>query len=122
MKKLLLLGVVACAIALSVFARQSSAKESDDAEIRAMEAAMAKAFAAKDLDHGLALGDGVPLHVDLRVGGLMALALVIGWLTDTPPLVRFTWSATGAVGRQRAERSDLDIRSASRLLATQGQQ
>ena len=54
MKKMLLLGVVACAVALSVIAQQSSAKESDEAEIRAMEAAMVKGFAAKDLDHGLA--------------------------------------------------------------------
>ncbi len=54
MKKLMLLGAVAGAIALFVFARQSSAKESDEAEIRAMEAAMIKAYAAKDLDHGLA--------------------------------------------------------------------
>jgi len=54
MKKLVILGAVAGAIALFIFARQSSAKESDDAEIRATEAAMIKAFAAKDLDHGLA--------------------------------------------------------------------
>ena len=55
MKKLLILGAVAGAIALFVFARQSNAKESDEAEIRAMEAAMIKAFAAKDLDRALAL-------------------------------------------------------------------
>ena len=54
MKKLVILGVVAGAIALFVFARQSSAKESDEAKIRAMEAAMIKAYAAKDLDKGLA--------------------------------------------------------------------
>jgi ketosteroid isomerase-like protein len=54
MKKLLLFGVLAGAIALFAVAQQSSAKESDEAEIRAMEAAMIKAFAAKDLDHGLA--------------------------------------------------------------------
>src|SRR5258708_18631968 len=54
MKKLMILGAVAGAIALFIFARQSSAKESDDAEIRAMSAAMIKAFAAKDLDHALA--------------------------------------------------------------------
>ena len=54
MKKLVVLGAVAGAIALFVFARQSSAKESDEAEIRAMEAAMIKGYAAKDLDHGLA--------------------------------------------------------------------
>jgi ketosteroid isomerase-like protein len=53
-KKLAILGVLAGAIALLVFARQSSAKESDEAEIRAMEAAMIKAFAAKDLDTALA--------------------------------------------------------------------
>jgi ketosteroid isomerase-like protein len=35
-------------------ARQSSAKESDETEIRTMEAAMIKAYAAKDLDNGLA--------------------------------------------------------------------
>jgi ketosteroid isomerase-like protein len=54
MKKLVILGTVAGAIALFVFARQSSAKESDEAAIRAMEAAMIKAYAAKDLDNGLA--------------------------------------------------------------------
>ena len=54
MKKLVILGAVAGAIALFVFAQQSNAKESDEAEIRAMEAAMIKAFAAKDLDHALA--------------------------------------------------------------------
>jgi ketosteroid isomerase-like protein len=54
MKKLLLLGVVAGAIALFVIAQQSSAKESDEAEIRAMEAAMMKGNEAKDLDHALA--------------------------------------------------------------------
>ena len=54
MKKLLILGAVAGTIALFVFAQQSSAKGSDEAEIRAMEAAMIKAFAAKDLDNGLA--------------------------------------------------------------------
>ena len=55
MKKLaILLGVVAGAIALFVFAQQSNAKESDEAEIRAMEAALMKGFAAKDLDNALA--------------------------------------------------------------------
>jgi ketosteroid isomerase-like protein len=54
MKKLVLLGAVAGAIAVFIFARQSSAKESDEAEIRAMETAMFKAYAAKDLDKGLA--------------------------------------------------------------------
>jgi len=54
MKKLVILVAVAGAIALFVIAQQSNAKESDEAEIRAMEAAMIKAFAAKDLDHGLA--------------------------------------------------------------------
>jgi ketosteroid isomerase-like protein len=54
MKKLVILAMVAGAIALSVFAQQSNAKESDEAEIRAMEAATVKAFAAKDLDHALA--------------------------------------------------------------------
>jgi len=54
MKKLVILGAVAGAIVLLVFARQSSAKASDEAEIRAMEAAMVKAYAAKDLDKGLA--------------------------------------------------------------------
>src|SRR5580658_9177776 len=50
MKKLMILGAVLGAIALFVFARQSSAKESNEAEIRAMEAAMIEAYAAKDLD------------------------------------------------------------------------
>ena len=54
MKKLLILGALAGAIALSVFAQQSSAKESDEAQIRAMEAAMIEGYAAKDLDKGLA--------------------------------------------------------------------
>jgi ketosteroid isomerase-like protein len=54
MKKLVILGAVAGAIVLLVFARQSSAKASDEAEIRGMEAAMIKAYAAKDLDKGLA--------------------------------------------------------------------
>ncbi|MBF6570166.1 MAG: nuclear transport factor 2 family protein [Candidatus Binataceae bacterium] len=54
MKKLVMLGAVAGAIALFSFALQLSAKQSDKAEIRAMEAAMIKAYAAKDLDHGLA--------------------------------------------------------------------
>jgi ketosteroid isomerase-like protein len=54
MKKLVILGALVGAMALFVFARQSSAKESDEAEIRAMEAAMIEAFAAKDLDHALA--------------------------------------------------------------------
>ena len=54
MKKLVILGAVAGAIALFLFGRQSGAKESDEAAIRAMEAAMIKAYAEKDLDHGLA--------------------------------------------------------------------
>jgi len=54
MKKLVILGAVAGAIALFVFALQSNAKESDEAEIRAMEAAMIEAYAAKDLDNALA--------------------------------------------------------------------
>ena len=54
MKKLLLLGALAGAIALFVFAQQSNAKESDEAEIRAMEAAMITGYAAKDLDRALA--------------------------------------------------------------------
>jgi ketosteroid isomerase-like protein len=54
MKKLMILSAAAVAIALFVFAQQSRAKESDEAEIRAMEAAMIKAYAAKDLDKGLA--------------------------------------------------------------------
>jgi len=54
LKKLTILAAVAVALALFFFARQSTAKESDEAEIRAMEAAMIKAFAAKDLDNGLA--------------------------------------------------------------------
>jgi ketosteroid isomerase-like protein len=54
MKKLMILGAVLGAIALFVFARQSSAKESNEAEIRAMEAAMIEAYAAKDLDKALA--------------------------------------------------------------------
>ena len=54
MKKLMIVGAVLGAIALFVFARQSSAKESNEAEIRAMEAAMIEAYAAKDLDKGLA--------------------------------------------------------------------
>ena len=54
MKKVLTVGVLAGVLALSVFARPSVAKESDEAEIRAMEAAMIKAFAAKDLDAALA--------------------------------------------------------------------
>ena len=54
MKKLAILGAVAGAIALLVFVRQSSAKESDEAAIRAMEAAMIRAYAAKDLDNALA--------------------------------------------------------------------
>jgi ketosteroid isomerase-like protein len=54
LKKLIVLGAVGCALALLVFVRPSSAKGSDEAEIRAMEAAMIKAFEAKDLDHALA--------------------------------------------------------------------
>jgi len=54
MKRLVLLAAVAGAIALLVFAQHSSAKQSDQAEIRTMEAAMLKAYAAKDLDRGLA--------------------------------------------------------------------
>lgn len=50
----MIVGAVLGAIALFVFARQSSAKESNEAEIRAMEAAMIEAYAAKDLDKGLA--------------------------------------------------------------------
>lgn len=55
MKKLAILGVLAGAIALFVFAQPSNAKESDEAEIRAMEAAMMKGFAARDLDSALAV-------------------------------------------------------------------
>jgi ketosteroid isomerase-like protein len=55
LKKLAILGLVACAIALFVLAQQSNAKESDEAEIRAMEAAMMKGFAARDLDTALAV-------------------------------------------------------------------
>ena len=55
MKKLPILGLVAGAIALFVLAQQSNAKESDEAEIRAMEAAMMKGFAARDLDSALAV-------------------------------------------------------------------
>jgi ketosteroid isomerase-like protein len=55
LKKLAILGLVAGAIALFVFAQQSNAKESDEAEIRAMEAAMMKGFAARDLDNALAV-------------------------------------------------------------------
>jgi len=54
LKKLVILGAVAGALALFVFVPQPGAKESDEAEIRAMEAAMIKAFAAKDLDNALA--------------------------------------------------------------------
>jgi len=54
MKKLVILAAVVGAIALFVFARQSNAKERDEAQIRAMESAMVKAYAAKDLDNGLA--------------------------------------------------------------------
>ena len=54
MKRLMVLGVLAVSIALLVLARQSSAKESDEAEIRAMEAQMIKDYAAKDLDKALA--------------------------------------------------------------------
>ncbi|MGB8681284.1 MAG: nuclear transport factor 2 family protein [Candidatus Binatus sp.] len=54
MKKLVIMGALVGAIALFVFAQPSSAKESDEAEIRTMEAAMMTAFAAKDLDHALA--------------------------------------------------------------------
>jgi hypothetical protein len=55
LKKLAILGVLAGAIALLVFAQQSNAKESDEAEIRTMEAAMMKGFAARDLDNALAV-------------------------------------------------------------------
>ena len=57
MKRLLMLGALASAIALSVFARPSIsiAKGSDEAEIRAMEAQMIKDYAAKDLDKALAV-------------------------------------------------------------------
>ena len=55
MKKLAILGLVAGAIALFIFAQQSSAKESDEAGIRAMEAALIKGFAARDLDKALAV-------------------------------------------------------------------
>jgi ketosteroid isomerase-like protein len=54
LKKLAILGVLAGAIALFVFAQQSNAKDSDEAEIRAMEAATMKGFAARDLDNALA--------------------------------------------------------------------
>jgi ketosteroid isomerase-like protein len=54
MKKLMVLGAIAGAIALFVFAGPSSAKDRDEAQIRAMEAAMIKAYGARDLDHGLA--------------------------------------------------------------------
>jgi ketosteroid isomerase-like protein len=54
LKKLVILGAVAGALALLFFVRQPGAKESDEAEIRAMEAAMIKAFAAKNLDNALA--------------------------------------------------------------------
>jgi ketosteroid isomerase-like protein len=55
LKKLAISGAVAVAIALFVFAQQSNAKESDEAEIRAMEDIMIKAFAARDLNHALAV-------------------------------------------------------------------
>jgi ketosteroid isomerase-like protein len=55
LKKQAILGLVAGAIALFVFAQQSNAKESDEAEIRAMEAAMMKGFAARNLDNALAV-------------------------------------------------------------------
>jgi ketosteroid isomerase-like protein len=54
LKKLIVLAAVAGALALFVFVRQPGAKESDEAEIRAMEAATIKAFAAKDMDNALA--------------------------------------------------------------------
>jgi ketosteroid isomerase-like protein len=54
MKKLVLLGLVTGAIAWFAFTLQSDAKQSDKAEIQAMEAAMIKAYAAKDLNHALA--------------------------------------------------------------------
>ncbi|MGA6973552.1 MAG: nuclear transport factor 2 family protein [Candidatus Binatus sp.] len=54
MKKLVMPGLVAGAPALFVFTQPSSAKESDEAEIRAMEAAMMEAFGQKDLDKALA--------------------------------------------------------------------
>ena len=54
MKRLLMLGALVGVIALLAVARQSSAKASDEAEIRAMEAQMIKDFAAKDLDKALA--------------------------------------------------------------------
>jgi len=56
MKRVVTLVALVGAIALLVIGRQSIsiAKESDEAEIRAMEAQMIKDFGAKDLDKGLA--------------------------------------------------------------------
>jgi ketosteroid isomerase-like protein len=56
MKRVVMLGALTGAIALLVVVRQSNsiAKESDEAEIRAMEAQMIKDFGAKDLDKALA--------------------------------------------------------------------
>ena len=55
MKKMVPLGAIACAIALGFFVQQTSAKESDEAEIRAMENAMIQGYSAKDLDRALAV-------------------------------------------------------------------
>lgn len=54
MKRLVTLAALAAVVALLAIGRQSIAKESDQAEIRAMEARMIKDFAAKDLDKALA--------------------------------------------------------------------
>jgi ketosteroid isomerase-like protein len=56
MKRVAMLGALVGAIAVLVIARESNsiAKESDEAEIRAMEAQWINGFAAKDLDKALA--------------------------------------------------------------------
>lgn len=56
MKRVVMLGAIVGAIALLVIVRQSTsiAKESDEAEIRAIEAQWIKGFGAKDLDEALA--------------------------------------------------------------------
>jgi hypothetical protein len=85
LKKLGILGAVTGAIALLVFVRQPNAKESDETEIRAMEAAMITAYAAKDLDNALAgyvqdetlfVFDAIPprQYVGINAGGLIMRA------------------------------------------------
>lgn len=109
MKKLAILGAFVGAIALLVFVRQSSAKESDEAEIRAMEAAMIKAYAAKDLDNALA---GYVQDETLFVFDAIPPQQYVGieaWRADNEGFVALF------LGPLKAEMSDLNVTANGKL-------